>query len=230
MNNRIVRAIVDASAELGHLSSALLLLDTCLAVGKDKVAEVQHDVGYDLPVFEAISRQGMAPSDIRRRISEIVADIDEYLDDVDTLVVTAIEVELLDQIAIQYPEITIRVVAHDRQADRRRVESNFDANFSTIDGSEFQDFAHPVRSALLVPGFDVNQGTVISTYPTASRILGEDTRYLFSDIIGVDLLGNGFHFYHYGLVEVSLQHFTQILHVPVSGNSQPDIYYDEVMT
>ena len=230
MNNRIVRAISDASAELGHLSSALLLLDTCLAVGKDKVAEVQRDVGRELPVFEAISRQGMAPADIRRRLSEIVADIGEYIEEVDTLVVTAIEVELLDQIAFQYPELNIRVVAHDRQADRRRVESNFDATVSTIDGADFQDFAHPLSSALLVPGFDVNQGAVLSTYPTASRILGEDTRYLFSDIIGVDLLGNGFHFYPHGLVEVSLQHFTQILHVPVSGNCQPDIFCDAVMT
>ena len=229
MNSRIIRAIEDAGAELGHLSSALLLLDTCLAVGKDKVAEMQHDVGRHLPIFDAISRQGLAPSDIRRRINEIVADVGECLEDVDTLVVTAIEAELLDQLAVQYPEIRIRVVVHDRQADQPRVESNYDANVSTIDQSEFQDFAHPVRSALLVPGFDVNQGTVFSTYPTASRILGEDTRHLFADIIGADLLGNGFHFYPHGLVEVSLHHFTQILHVPVCGNSQPDIYYDEVM-
>jgi|GEM_PF-6353742 len=218
MSNRIVRAIVDASAELGFLSSALLLLETSLGVGKHKVVELQRDVGRALPVFDAISRLGMAPSDIRRWLNEIVTDLSDCLEEVDTLVVTAVEVELLDQLAAQYPNINIAVVSHDPKADRRRIESNFDSNISTIDISEFQKFAHPVRSALLVPGFDITQGNFFSTYPTSSRILGEDTRHLFSDIIAIDLLGNGFHFYPHGLVEVSFHHFTKILHLPVYGN------------
>lgn len=223
MTSRIVRAVKDSSTELGYLSSALLLLDAGLAEGKEKVIELQREVGRDLPIFEAISRQGMSPKDIRRRIGDIVADLADPFEGIDTLVVSAIEVELLDEIAAQYPEMKIFVVVHDPQADRRRVESNFNDNVSTIDASKFQDYAHPVRSALLVPGFDVNQGTVLSTYRTASRILGEDTRNMFADIVGLDLLGNGFHFYAHDLVEVSLHHFTQILHVPVCGNSQPEL-------
>lgn len=229
MNSRITRAMLDASAELGLFSSALLLLETCLEIGKDTVIEVQQEVGRDFPVFDAICRQGMTPSDIRRRVAAIAADVGDCLEDVKTLVVTSVEIELLDQLAMQYPDLAIRVVVHDGRADRARIESNFAARVTTIDMSRFQDYAHPVESALLVPGYDVTRGRIISTFPTASRILGEDTQYLFSEIIAVDLLGNGLHFFPRGLVELALDHFTQILHIPVYGNSDYELQYEELV-
>lgn len=227
MARRIVQAVKDSSAELGHLSSALLLLDAGLAESKEKLIQLRREVGNALPIFEAICRQGMSSKVIRRRIGDMVEDLADTLEGVDTLVITGVEVAVIDEVSVQYPEIQLLVVTHDRKADRRRVESNFSASVSLIDASDFQSYAHPVRSALLVPGFDVNQGAVFSTYWTASRILGEDTRNLFSEIVGFDLLGNRLHFYTHDLVEVSLRHFTQILHVPVFGNSQPE--FEEVI-
>ena len=225
MTNRNVRAIIDASAELGHFGAALHLFSVAHSNDKNLIPKFMKAFGSELPLFEAIAQLGLPPSALLRHLNQTVNELDSLLEGVKTVVVAAIESDLLDQIAATYPDKKILAVIHQPGCDRIRIESNFDGDFETIQVSEFADYADPLRSVLLIPGFQL-ESTMFTTYPSACRILGEDTKNMFADIVAIDLMGTQLQYYCHQFAAVSNAHFSEIIHLPMIGNSARQ--YDEV--
>jgi len=216
--NSIVRATDASSAELGLFSSALLLLRTCSAAGSEVIEDLVRRCGRDLPIFDALARRCISHTGAADILDDIVEGVGEYLvDGITDVVCTAMEAELLDRLVQHFPDHRFAVVSHDPTADKKRMAGNYEGNVKFIESHNIDANASPVASVLLVPVFDAGTGTYLTTYPNALRILGSDTATKFAEIIAVDLLGSQFHYRPSGMVRVSAQQFTQIVHVPVMG-------------
>ena len=137
MNDPVKRVIDDLSAELGQLSSALFLFGQCEEEGDEIALKLAQEIGRNLPVFHALVHSGLSPDTLRQQLKTQVTNLGGLLEGVDTVVVTSLEADLLDEIACQFPALRIRAVCHDQAADRRRIESNYSASdFQVIDADQ----------------------------------------------------------------------------------------------
>ncbi len=225
--NAVIRASIASSAELGVFSSALLLLRTCRMFGSDVLHRAVCDYGRRLPLFEALARPGIHPDRIVQWLGDLTEELNEYATDgIETLVCTAMEAVFVDQLARQYPDHGLVVLQHDPCAVADRVIANYDANFRLIKLHEIDKVADPLKSLLIVPVFDAGTSPLITTYPNVNRILSDDTATKFAEVVAVDLLGVGFHYYPADMAQVTVDRFTSVVHLPITGRQE--LQYAEV--
>jgi hypothetical protein len=219
--NTVIRASIASSAELGIFSSALLLLRICRMLGPEVLHRAVCDYGKKLPLFDALARRGIHPDRIIQWLGDLIVELDEYTTDgIDTLVCTSMEAVFFDQLARHYPCHRLVVVQNDPGTATERVTANYNANFQLIKLHEIDSVADPLKSLLIVPVFDAGTSPLITAHPNVNRILGDDTTAKFTEVIAVDLLGCGFHYYPSNMVQVTVNRFTGIVHLPITGRQE----------
>ncbi len=216
--NSIIRATITSSAELGQFSCALLLLRTCSTFGSGFAEKTLREYGKELPLFNALARLGIHPNRVVKWLADISNELDAYITEtVDNIICTAMEAEFIDILTCQYRCRNFYVMRHDSNADKDRITTNYSSNFHIIDVNDIDAVADPIKSLLVVPVFDAVTDSFTMSYPNVNRIISDDTKVKFSDVVAVDLLGCPFHYYPSDLVQVSLSRFTGIVCLPITG-------------
>lgn len=196
-----------AAGELGMCCAAWLFVgEVATRGGEQQVRTLRDELGRSYPVLDAVAERWLSGA----RSSEIDARaLDAPLQGITGVVVVGLEAFFLDALVARRPSTRFALLTHGPfDADWERVLSNYGGRVEAVDLDRFQRWGGPT-SALLTFAYGIH-GSATHVLPTWLRVIGEDVRAQFRNLIAWDVLRAPMFVYPRWLVKLETAGFTEL--------------------